>query len=553
MTTEEWDRIKVLLAEALDRPPAERQAFLEAACRHDAHLHAEVASLLEAYASADAADALESPFADAHRTIPSLAGRRLGPYRLLHVIGQGGMGAVYVAERADGQFDQRVAVKLVPPHLATPELLRRFRSERQILAHLDHPHIARLYDGGVTDEGIPYLVMEYVEGIPVTAYCERHHLSTDQRLRLFRTICDAVAYAHRNLVVHRDLKPSNILVRDDGQVKLLDFGIAKLLNEDEAAARTELRAMTPEYAAPEQILGGTVTTTTDVYQLGVLLYELLTGRRPYDLRERSPREAERVICYQEPERPSEAILASPQAGRHPRAEQEKLRQRLAGDLDTIVLKALQKEPDRRYGSVELLRDDLWRHEHNLPVLARKDTFGYRASRFVRRHRLAVGAASTVLVLLVAVVALAVHFALTTAAQSEAIRTERDRARTEAAKAEQINIFLQRVLSAADPFQEGRDVRVVDVLEGAAARIETELAGQPDVAAAVYRTLGITYQNLGLYAEAESILNAVLAAVQDEDPSLATTALGYLADLREARGDAPQAAAQQTRTDSTRSR
>ena len=313
------------------------------------------------------------------------------------------MGVVYLAVRADDHYQKRVAIKLVQHGLYTGAILHRFRTERQILASLDHPNIARLLDGGTTTDGRPYLVMEYVEGLPIDVYCDRHKLSISERLRLFRTVCAAVHYAHQNLVIHRDLKPSNILVSTDGVPKLLDFGIAKLLNPELSApslvfTESGLQLLTPEYASPEQVRGEPLTTASDVYALGVLLYELLTGHQPYRLTSRRRQDLERVICEVDPLKPSTAISRSdadtetdgtgqrtPATVSQTREGQpEKLRRRLTGDLDNIVLMALRKEPQRRYGSAEHLAEDLRRHLEGLPVMARPQTFGYRSAKFIRR-------------------------------------------------------------------------------------------------------------------------------------------------------------------------
>ncbi|TAK93742.1 serine/threonine protein kinase, partial [Patescibacteria group bacterium] len=309
---------------------------------------------------------------------PSLPLERIGPYRLVSEIGHGGMGTVYLAER-DGDFHQRVAIKVVRGLLGA-DGLRRFRVERQILASLQHPGIAGLLDGGTTPEGMPYLVMEHIEGVRIDDYCDARHLTLAQRVTLFCRVCDAVSAAHRSLVVHRDLKPSNILITADGTPKLLDFGIAKLLTDDDAdpllVTSPSVRALTPEYASPEQIRGLPITTATDVYSLGVLLFELLTGERPHRLGTRTAAELERVICGQEARRPSAFV-------------EKRLARELEGDLDTIALAALRKESSRRYQSVEQLADDLRRYLDGRPVLARPSTWSYRARRFVQRHRAAV--------------------------------------------------------------------------------------------------------------------------------------------------------------------
>ncbi|MGH9852318.1 MAG: protein kinase domain-containing protein, partial [Blastocatellia bacterium] len=360
------------------------------------------------------------------------AGKRIGPYRLTRLVGRGGMGAVYEAVRDDAQFQQQVAIKLIKGGMDSDFVRDRFVRERQILASLDHPHIARLFDGGATEDGRPYFVMEFVDGEPITDYCHQRKLSLDEKLKLFRDVCSAVQHAHQKLVVHRDLKPSNILINKEGAPKLLDFGIAKLLTPDrgEAVTRTAtgVRLMTPDYASPEQVRGGQITTASDVYSLGVVLYELLTGQRPYQFETYSPLEIERAICDTEAPRPSEA--ARRQTGAPP-----KLARQLAGDLDNIVLMALRKEPARRYQSVEQFSADLRRYLNGLPVQARPDTFTYRAGKFAQRHRVAVVAAALVLIsLLGGIIA-------TTLAAREA-RAERARAERRFAQVRQLaNTFL----------------------------------------------------------------------------------------------------------------
>ncbi len=346
---------------------------------------------------------------------------RIGAYRLVRELGQGGMGAVYLAMRDDDVFHKRVALKILKRGMDTESIVRRFRTERQILAGLDHPNIARLLDGGTTTDGLPYLVMEFVEGMPLGEYAESRQIDTNARLQLFRLLCGAVQYAHQSLVIHRDIKPANVLVSQDGVPKLLDFGIAKLLNAElsgqslTAVTVPGLQLMTPEYASPEQVRGEQVTTATDVYSLGILLYELLTGRRPYRLTSRAVPEIVRVVCESEPLRPSVAVTRPLDAGdtdtpattgtvelrlRHS-PDTQRLRRRLEGDLDNIVMKAISKEPSRRYVSVEQLAEDVRRHLAGLPVLARHDTIGYRTAKFVRRHRGAVTAAATVFMALIA--------------------------------------------------------------------------------------------------------------------------------------------------------
>ena len=356
------------------------------------------------------------------RVADAMEGARVGPYRIIREVGRGGMGTVYLAVRSDDEFQKRVALKVLRRGMDTDAIVQRFRNERQILASLEHPFISALLDGGTTPDGLPYFAMEFVDGRPIDEYCDSKQLETTARLELFRRICSAVQHAHQNLVIHCDIKPANVLVTADGTPKLLDFGIAKLLNpaggHTLALTIDGAPLMTPEYASPEQVRGGAVTTATDVYALGVLLYEVLTGRRPYEIPSRTPAEIARVICDSVPERPSTAVTRdsvrhssdrstsgamepdSRAEGQRP-PDPQKLRRRLAGDLDTIVLKALSKEPARRYASVDQFSEDIRRHLAGLPVLARRDTIGYRVSKFVRRNRAAVAAAMLMFAVLIA--------------------------------------------------------------------------------------------------------------------------------------------------------
>ncbi len=389
-------QVNDLFDAAVELTGAERAQFLERECAGNTELRAEVGSLLAA--DADLSRFIENPILSIPPEIfpdatTELAGQQLGSYRIVREIGRGGLGKVYLAERADDAYRKEVAIKLIRRGLDTEDILSRFRNERQILAQLDHPNIARLIDGGTTADGLPYFVMEYVPGQTLLEFCDARQLDTTARLQLFRQICAAVSYAHQNLVIHRDLKPSNILVTEDGGPKLLDFGIAKLLTSDEEALTQTipgLRVMTPEYASPEQVKGGRITTSSDVYSLGVVLYELLTGQKPYRLTSRSAEDIAHAITEQEPERPSTALRHDSRSTIHESRS-------LKGDLDRIVLMALRKEPERRYSSAAALADDIERHLTGLPVVAHQDTFTYRASKFVRRHK--AGALATALILL----------------------------------------------------------------------------------------------------------------------------------------------------------
>ncbi|MEM6646413.1 MAG: serine/threonine-protein kinase [Bacteroidota bacterium] len=528
-------QVDALFEAALDLPEAERAAYLDAHAP-DAGLREEVATLLRLHAAADVfideaqADVVMPFLAEVKpRLAPVQSGDRIGPYQLTERLGEGGMGLVYRAQRVDGQFEQQVAIKFMQRGLASEMAIRRFQHEQQVLARLNHPNIARLYDGGVTPAGVPFLVMEYVQGEPIDTYCDGRQLRLDQRLTLFLQVAEAVQYAHRNLIVHRDLKPGNILVTPDGTPKLLDFGIAKLLSDEGGPhlaplTRTGFRVMTPEYASPEQILGDTITTTSDVYQLGVLLYELLTGRRPYRIDSRVRHEIEQVVLNAAPTRPSTALVkvadaeASTAITQARRLRPDQLRRRLAGDLDMIVLMALRKEPERRYASVDALAEDLQRHLDGLPVQARPDTFGYRATRFVRRHRPELGAA-LVLVLLV------IGYAATVTVQSARIAAERD-------QADAVTEFLIHLFEGTDPtLTNGDTLTALALLQTGTDRLD-QLAGQPATRARLDEALARIYMHMGRFNEADSLIQAALAyygAAGSPDADLARS-LQYAADV-----------------------
>jgi eukaryotic-like serine/threonine-protein kinase len=408
MTPEHWQRVKELFQSAAERDASQRAAFLDEVCAGDPPLRKQIEALIASHEGSPSF--LERPAFEvaaislADDQADSVVGRRIGAYKILREVGHGGMGAVYIAARSDDEYQKRVAIKLVKRGMDTEAVLRRFRNERQILADLDHPNIAKLLDGGTTEEGLPYFIMDYVEGLPIDVYCDKHKMPTAERLKLFRIVCSAVQFAHQKLVVHRDLKPSNILVSAEGVPKLLDFGIAKLLNPELSAQMlaltSGLQPMTPEYASPEQVRGEPITAASDVYSLGVLLYELLTGHRPYRLRGHTLQEIERIICEEEPGKPStvisrvEEMLSSdgkvtltPESVSNTRdGRPEKLRRQLSGDMDNVVLMALRKETERRYGSVEQFSEDVRRHLEGLPVVAHKDTLGYRSAKFIKRNK-----------------------------------------------------------------------------------------------------------------------------------------------------------------------
>ena len=460
MTAERWKRVKPLFFEALALPAEERLAFLNQACGADSALRDELLTLLAADEQVHDEGFLNRAASD---LLPDLApntafeGQTIGAYTLLREIGHGGMGTVYLAVRRI-PFKQYVALKLIRGGYDRQEALQRFEMERQILASLNHPNIARLLDGGTTDDDLAYFAMEYIDGERITTYCDTQRLPLPQRLSLFQDVCRAVHYAHQNLVVHRDLKPGNILVTKDGRIKLLDFGVAKLLNPHLSSVqvpitRTLFRMMTPEYASPEQVRGEALTTASDIYALGVLLYELLTGHRPHHITSSSPQEIERIVCEEDPERPSTRVAReetiayrdgtteniTPAAISRARGTTpDRLRRRLQGDLDNMVLKAMRKEPSRRYASAEQLAADLDRYLAGAPVLARKPTMTYRMQKFVRRHR--AGTAMTALLIIVLVTTGILYAAQVTA--------ERDRAQQAAAQAEQVTDFMISVFQGS---------------------------------------------------------------------------------------------------------
>jgi serine/threonine protein kinase len=428
MTPERLHQIRALYEATIVLDPSAREAFLERECLGDADIRQEVARLLSArehlpeWLSGPLLGPAGWAFDLITKPTPGMEGRQLGGYRIIREIGHGGMGSVYLAERADGVYHKQVAIKLVRQGRDSAEILERFRREREILASLDHPNIARLIDGGSTEEGLPYFVMEFVEGQPILRWADERRLNVSQRLELFRSVCGVVQYAHQRLVVHRDLKPGNILVTADGTVKLLDFGIAKVVAQSPAGDLSEtatmIRLMTPQYASPEQIKDETITTLTDVYSLGVVLYELLTGHRPYQLLKASMHEMERVILEEEPTRPSDVVATTEKPAEDepspppvtPETVSEvregdlhRLRKRLRGDLDCILLTALRKEPSRRYSSVESFSEDLRRHLESRPVSAREDSLWYLASRFVRRHSMGVAAGALIALSLIGAV------------------------------------------------------------------------------------------------------------------------------------------------------
>ena len=544
--------IEDIFDEALDISADRRAAWLESRCRDDASLRHEVELLLAAHDQTDSP--LDVPAA-AHlaRLIPDpMRGRHIGPYRVLRELGRGGMGVVYLAERDDGQFRRRVAVKVLRASQDADELHQRFVAERQILASLNHPHIAQLLDGGVSDGQLPYLVIEHVDGRAITDYCDRERLAVRARLKLFREVCAAVQHAHQNLVLHRDLKPGNVLVTGDGHVKLLDFGIAKLLNPslsgvDQPVTRTAFRLMTPAYASPELVRGDTLTTASDVYALGLLLYELLVGRPAHRLTTDSPREVYDVVCERDPERPSECVVNNALGADAARPAElalargttpERLRRELRGDLDAIVALALRKEPGRRYGSAELFATDVGRYLDGLPVLAHRGSRWYRYEKFVRRHRGAVSFAAAAAVLLV--VGAGVALRLAAVATRERDRGAAALAQTQSAlrESQEVSDFLVGLFEASDPTEGTQDsMTAADLLRRGVTRAE-RLDGEPAAQARMLEALGQVYASRGDLELGASLLQRALVArhraVGADDAQAATTAVA-LADVLRRQG------------------
>ena len=543
MKTEDWKNIERIVNEALEIDVSRRQEFIAERCANSPEIRREVESLLESEAEAE--NLFEAPaiadyagFFSSEGEPSAIAGQEIGNYRVIREIGYGGMGAVYLAERSDGKFKQKVALKMLKREMNTSALRHRFEQERAILASLENPNIARLLDAGTTGDQIPFLAMEYVEGLPIDDFCNINNLDLSGRLDLFRKVCAAVNFAHRNLVVHRDLKPSNILVDAAGNPKLLDFGISKILSAEvkqiNSATVTRLGAMTPGYASPEQLQNKSVTTATDIYSLGVILYELLSGHRPFESKENNLEEIYKAVIETEPERPSSVIQNSKfktqnteaandykfQTGdsisKDQKSETKGQNQKtnlksqipnprlLVGDLDNIVLKALRKEPERRYTSAENLAEDIHRYQRGLPVTARPNTFFYRAEKFIRRNRISAIVAGLLILAIIAGIA-------ATLRQSKVAAAERDRARLEAEKVKKINAYTQNILNFSNPMwvssnpQRNREAKISDALEEALKNIDTYLADQPEMQAEILFTIGATYIGQGQYEKSTQLL------------------------------------------------
>jgi serine/threonine-protein kinase len=555
--TDRAKQVHRIFTEALELEADEREAFLTEACADDAAIRREVDELLDTPVTvggffdelAERAGLSDPPAVRGDPLLPSqkpeLAGRQIGPYRLVREIGAGGMGTVYLAERQTEEFTQKVAVKLLQAGLVSEDIRRRFLQETRILARLEHPGIGRFIDAGVTDDGQPFYAMEYVYGQSLLEYCDDRELSTRKRLEVFKGVCEPVRYAHAQLIVHRDLKPGNILVTPDGHVKLLDFGIAKAVDPDvEPGATATIPFFTPAYASPEQARGDRATTLSDIYSLGVLLYELLSGRRPYDFSELSPAQIQQAVCEVMPQRPSAAVSREPteggtvrpgistqQIGEFRSTTPDRLRKQLSGDLDRIVMKALSKEPERRYQSVADLGEDIDRYLQGRPVEAQPDSLGYRVRKFASRHKVGVVAAGLVFVSLVT-------GAVATMWQAQVARTQAAIASDEAEKAQRVADLMVEIFRLSDPSQSlGETVTAREILDTGTERIQREFTDQPLVQAQLLTRVAGVYGNLGLLDRGEALVRQAVALQEesDEDALVVSESFSQLGDLLEAAG------------------
>lgn len=504
--------IKKLFERALELNLSEREIFFDNLPKDEYKYIEEVKSLIIAYEkNKDFLEIENTNIYDVEHSGPHpLIGKRIGSYLIEEEIGIGGMGVVFIGQRDDKVFDQRVAIKILKQGISSEYLVKRFQNERQTLANLQHPNIAKLFDGGKTSEGLPYLIMEFIDGVPITEFCKEKQLSIDARLRLFIKVCKAVQYAHQNLIIHRDIKPGNILVNKEGRPKLLDFGVAKLLDKDLEFSNSDLTKtgmwhLTPEFASPEQIVGKNITTASDIYSLGVLLYNLLSGFAPYKITNNSPLAINKIINEEKILKPSEIVtqqIRQKLDGEDKRISDVNLfkisSKKLKGDLDNIILKAMHKDPDQRYLSVQDFANDINNYLNGLPIKARKDTLSYRTSKFIKRHKVGVALFILFNILVFAGIAAIIY-------QGRIAAIERDKAKLELSKFEEINNFLQDMLTSADPAGEGKDVKVYEVLEKATSDVEIKLKDFPKIRAAIKQSLGSTYIGLGEFEKAKKLL------------------------------------------------
>lgn len=515
MDKEKWKILNPILRNALNLEADQRQKYLDS-LSIEKEIREEIESLLgleetaETWSPTTALDLLKDSFTYA-KPEDHYIGLKLGVYEVSEEIGFGGMGTVYLAERIDKKFSQKVAVKILRREFNTKTIRQRFRQEREIQAALIHPNIATLIDAGTTEDGVPYLVMEYVEGIRIDKFCLENKLKLNERLKLFNKVCEAVSFAHRNLIIHRDIKPSNIIVTKKVEPKLLDFGISKLIddNNENTKTITQLGAMTPEYASPEQIKGESVTTATDIYSLGVILFKILTGVMPYDAENKTNSKMLREITGSKPKTPSEAVLDNQQSAI--------VKSKLKGDLDNIILKSLRKEPERRYQTVEQLADDIWRFIDGLPVNARPATFSYKASKFYKRNKIQVLAGVLVLLSLITGIALAIWQANVAREQARIASEAKQKAEFESAKskaeeerAKKITKFMEKIISYANPgnyaegYESSGEAKVIDVLNEMSSKIESEFPDQPDIQSELHHKFTEVYTIRNLTKQSKNV-------------------------------------------------
>ena len=513
---EKWHIIKKVFSEAIELDDSNQRQFIEISCKGDPYLIKEVWSLINASKQPSPLDQSIAPLTAGVFETKNLCGKKIGSFKILKEINHGGMGTVYLAERDDGHFEQQVALKLLKNGFSTNRQIQRFIAERQILATLNHDHIARLLDGGVTEDGQPWFAMEHVEGLPIDRYCDKHQLKLKERLSLFLDVCNAVQYAHQKLIIHRDLKPSNILVTETGSIKLLDFGIAKVLNPDELHGIREDEAtgfvpLTPSYASPEQIRNIAITVASDIYQLGVILYELLTGKRPYRVDGKTPIEIEKTVCNTIPNRPSSALsqkenLSDPLVAK----TNTKRKKELRGDLDAIVLKALRKKPEERYHSIGQLMADIKRYLKRYPVKARRDSVSYRTQKFIVRNLLPVASVS-------AIISMILIYAITVTHHSKKIQTALSQAQEEAEKSEQVVNYMMGMFKAGSPAENLGETVTADMLLKRGIERADQLSDKPIIQAQMYDVVGRAYRELGEYDLAHPLLVKSLELRKQHQP------------------------------------
>jgi eukaryotic-like serine/threonine-protein kinase len=507
-----WIEIKTIFYKAIELDQTEREKYLNEVCK-SIELKNEVLSLIAAHNRSD--NFLEEaiiPASNLEDNSRLFIGKHFGKYKIEHLVARGGMGLVYLGVR-DEHVKQKAAVKIINPGISSSTVINRFKTERQTLANLNHPNISKLLDGGITEDGIQFLVMEYIEGVPIDEFCDKNNLSINERLKLFLKVADVVQYAHQNLVVHRDLKPNNILITENGEPKLLDFGIAKLLSPEldkfETVTQRGMWNLTPEYASPEQIRGEAITTSSDVYSLGIVLYKILSGQNPYKINSMFPAEINNIITNTEVIKPSEIVFKSKSSADNVdnnaatikskiEDTNEKIHKRLKGDLDKIVSMAIRKEVARRYSSVEHFAEDIKRYLSYRPVLAHQDSIIYRTGKFLRRNKTKVIPASIIFILINLGLAGILW-------QGYIAAKERDIAKIEADKSNRIKSFLLEMISSPDPIKDGSEVKVIDVIEKASSKLKPELGVHPQLESEIRSLLGNTYQNLGQYDSAFSEL------------------------------------------------